>query len=98
MKLNFLQNINIKRILVAVIILVAISFLFLNEKGILKYLKLNNEISEIDNKIQKVENQKKQIEKEIDSLQFNDEKIEDVARKKYGMKRKGEKVIEVSEE
>ncbi len=74
-------------------------FLFFNEQGVVKYLKLKNEVSELDSQIKKVEAENKQLEGEIDSLKKKiPAKIEKTAREKYDMQREGEKVIKVVEE
>ncbi|MBI9070538.1 MAG: septum formation initiator family protein [Melioribacteraceae bacterium] len=97
MKMEFLKNINLGKYLFALLIILAVSFLVFNEKGILSYLEIKNEVSSIEDKIQDVEAKQKKVDNQIDSLQYNDAKIEEVARKKYRMKRKGEKLIEVIE-
>lgn len=80
-----------------VLFLAVFAFLFFNENGILKYIKLRNEISNLENEINKTEEKLKQLETEIDSLQKSDYKIEQVAREKYNMLKPNEKVFRVEE-
>lgn len=75
-----------------------IIFLFFNEFGVIKYLHLKNEVDKLNERIDSVENRNKALESEIDSLEKKiPAKIEKTAREKYGMKREGEKVIEMIE-
>ncbi|MCX7798062.1 MAG: septum formation initiator family protein [Melioribacter sp.] len=79
--------------------LLAISFiyLFFNENGILKYLKAKDEIKKLEEEINKAEIKLHKLQLEIDSLKFNKEKIEKVAREKYHMLKPTEIVIKVEE-
>jgi cell division protein FtsL len=79
-----------------VIFLVGLGILLFNEFGIIKYLKLKSEVDSLNQEIIKKDNENKKLEGEIDSLRNKvPAKIEQVAREKYGMKRKGEKVIKI---
>ena len=81
-----------------VLFIVAVAFLFFNENGVFKYARLQNEVHSLNEQIQKVQDQNKNLQAEIDSLQRKvPAKIEKIAREKYGMKRPGEKSIEVIE-
>lgn len=78
--------------------IISVVFLFFNEKGVFKYTKLQNDVKSLNEQIQKLQDQNKNLQAEIDSLQRKvPAKIEKVAREKYGMKRPGEKSIEVIE-
>ena len=78
--------------------LVGVVFLFFNEAGILKYVTLQKKVNALNGQINELEEQNKSLEAEIDSLQRKvPAKIERVAREKYGMKRPGEKAIEIIE-
>ncbi len=81
-----------------VLFLIGVVFLFFNEAGVLKYLKLRKEVNTLNGQINKLQEQNKNLEAEIDSLQRKvPAKIERAAREKYGMKRAGEKAIEIIE-
>ena len=82
-----------------IIILTGIIFLFFNEHGIIKYVKLNKEIESLNEQIGKLEIENIDLKNEIDSLKKEiPAKIEQVAREKYDMIREGEKTIEVKKE
>ena len=81
------------------IILTGIFYLFFNEHGIIKYVKLNNEVESLNEQIGNLEEENINLKNEIDSLKKEiPAKIEQVAREKYDMIREGEKTIEVKKE
>lgn len=93
-----LKKINIKIILIVIVCFIMTLFLFFNEFGLLKYLKLKKEVSTITNEINKVKEKNQALKNEVDSLERKvSAKIEKVAREKYGMIRPGEKTIEIKE-
>lgn len=80
------------------LLLIALGFLIFNNSGYIKYLKLKSEVKEIRNEVSAKELENKNLDAEIDSLEKkNPNKIEEVAREKYGMMKKGEKIIKVEE-
>ncbi|HUX61953.1 MAG TPA: septum formation initiator family protein [Ignavibacteriaceae bacterium] len=85
-------------IILGLIFLVGAVYIFFNDEGILKYLKLKNEVNNLKQQITTVDTDNKNIQAEIDSLQNKvPAKIEKIAREKYGMIRKGEKTIKIIE-
>ncbi len=93
-----LKNRKLRVYIFFALFLIAVVFLFFNENGVLKYSKLQSEVNSLNEQIQKLQDQNKSLEAEIDSLQRKvPAKIEKIAREKYGMKRPGEKSIEVIE-
>ena len=85
--------------LFAIIILTGIIYLFFNEHGIIKYVKLSNEVESLNKQIGKLEEDNINLKNEIDSLKKEiPAKIEQVAREKYDMIKEGEKIIEVKKE
>ncbi|MGA8265999.1 MAG: septum formation initiator family protein [Ignavibacteriaceae bacterium] len=81
-----------------VLFLIAVVFLFFNESGVFKYARLQKEVNSLSDQIQELQDHNKDLQAEIDSLQRKvPAKIEKIAREKYGMKRPGEKSIEVIE-
>jgi cell division protein FtsL len=84
--------------LITLIFIAGIIFLSFNEYGIVKYIKLNNQVNELNEKINAVEKENKRLQAEIDSLENKvPAKIEEVAREKYNMMRPGESKIVVEE-
>jgi len=97
--MSFLKNNKIRKYFFVVIFIAGLIFLFFNEQGVVKYLKLKNEVSELDSQIKKIDEENKKLKGEIDSLKKKiPAKIERTAREKYDMQRDGEKVIKVVEE
>jgi len=88
----------VKFILFAVIFIAGLIYLFFNDSGILKYLKLKQQVKSLIEQISDVEKDNQQVQNEIDSLQNKvPAKTEKIAREKYNMIRKGEKTIKVIE-
>lgn len=80
------------------ILIIGIGFLIFNESGYVKYFKLKNEVNELNLELENKKRDNKNLEAEIDSLvKKKPAKIEKVAREKYGMMKKGEKVIKIEE-
>ena len=84
--------------IIGIIFIAGIIFLFFNEYGIIRYIKLNNQGNELNEKINEVEKENKRLQAEIDSLENKvPAKIEKVAREKYNMIRPGERKIVVED-
>jgi len=84
--------------LFAILFLFGVVFIFFNETGVLKFVKLRSELKELNHQIDTLQNENKNLQAEIDSLQQKvPAKIEKEAREKFGMKRPNEKSIEVIE-
>lgn len=92
------KNKNYKVYVFFILFLIGVVFLFFNESGIFKYLKLNSEVKSLKEQIKDLESDNKNLESEIDSLRNKvPAKIEKIAREKYNMKRPNEKSIEIIE-
>lgn len=79
-------------------LIAGLSFIVFNDTGYMKYIRLKGEVKELRMKISEKQLVNKNLEAEIDSLEKkNPDKIEQVAREKYGMMKKGEKIIKVEE-
>jgi cell division protein FtsB len=83
--------------LVSAVLVAIISFLLFNEFGVVKYIRLKNEIAEIEQKIKEAEEDIERMNAEIDSLKNSNVKIEKVAREEYHMLRENEQALEVKE-
>ncbi|MBZ0200647.1 MAG: septum formation initiator family protein [Ignavibacteriaceae bacterium] len=80
------------------IFLVGVAFIFFNNTGVVKYLRLKKQLDSLKVETQKIESVNEELRAEIDSLKRGDPaKIERIAREKYGMIRKGEKVYRMKE-
>ncbi len=85
------------RILIAVVFLSASAFIVFNENGLLRFLKIRKELKQMDSEIKKAEEKLFMLEREIDSLKTSKVKLERVAREKYHMLKKTEKVFRIEE-
>ncbi len=87
----------VQRLVILAFFLIALAFLVFNENGILKYIKLKNEINKLDDEIKKTEFRLQNLREEIDSLDTKKEKIEKVARERYNMMLPDENALRVEE-
>ena len=87
----------LNRLIIILVLLGSLAFLFFNENGILKYLKTKSELKHLDLELRKAVKQVKELERVIDSLKTSKEKIEKVAREKFHMMKKNEKVFKIEE-
>lgn len=92
-----INNKLIIRILIISILLASITFLFFNENGVLKFLKMKSEMNQLNNEILKAEDRLRILNAEIDSLKTSRKKNEKVAREKFDMMNKNEKVFKIEE-
>jgi len=84
--------------IVFTMLIIGVLYLFFNPNGLIKYIKLKNEISTLNEDIEKLSLENTTLQNEIDSLKNEiPAKIEQVAREKYDMIKEGERVIEVKE-
>ncbi len=82
----------------AVLFLAGLVYLFFNDSGIVKYLKLKQQVNALNAQVDSANAENSRLQLEIDSLQNKvPAKIEKVAREKYNMIRKGEKAIKIIE-
>ncbi len=79
-----------------IVLVLIVAFLLFNNNGLIKYFKLNNELSNLRSKIEKANAKIKLLDMQIDSLKNSTVKIEKVARERYRMKYDYEIPIKVS--
>ncbi len=80
------------------IFLFGVIYFIFNENGLIKYVKLENEINSLNEQLKKLEEENENLVNEIDSLKREvPAKIEQIAREKYDMIKEGETTIEVNE-
>lgn len=83
-------------ILYLIILIAGILFLFINDKGVLKYIELEKKVTELEQKLQTLESENNSLKSEIDSLENKIPlKIEQIAREKFRMKRPNEVAIDI---
>ncbi len=96
--MSFLNSKNIIIIFISIIILAFAAFLIFNKYGLLKYLALKQEKEVLEERILLIEKENLKYQQEIDSLEKKiPAKIEQIARERYGMLRKNERVIIIEE-
>ena len=82
------------------IVIIGVLFLLLyvlfNSNGIVPRIRLEMEKKEMQQKIQDAESEQKKLKDQSKALEGDKKAIEKVAREKYGMVRKGEKVYKVA--
>jgi len=81
--------------LLALIIISMLIYAVVADKGVLTRFKFQNDKEKLEKQL--IEEKKKQdtLKKEVDSLNNSDEKIERVAREKYGMTKEGEIIYKI---
>ena len=89
---------SLKPYLLLGLVTIFVLYLIINDDGLFEYYNQKSEINDINNQIQKTENKIEGHKKEIDSLKNDPVKIEEIARKKYHMKSKNEKLIKIKEQ
>ena len=80
-----------------IILLGLLIYLFFNDYGVIRYLKLKSEISVLQTEIEDTEVQINSLQNEIDSLKTNLDKIEEVARERHHMLKPNEEAFQVQE-
>ncbi len=88
----------ILKIIYVIIAISAITLLFINDNGVIKFLNLKNEIVQLDKKITTTKLQIKKLNSEIDSLKNSDVKVEQVARDRYRMKYEDEIPVRINKQ
>jgi len=79
-------------VLFSLILSVLIIFTIFGNKGLIRKIRLESELKHYEEILNKEKEKSKEYKETIDSLQNSDEKIERVAREKYGMTKEGETI------
>lgn len=95
MKKNTLNS-KFRFILLIVIFLIGSLYLLFNNFGLMKYMKLKNEVDSLSRELESIKLENDKLQSEIDSLkQMQPAKIEQIAREKHNMIKPTEKKIDV---
>ncbi|MDA3860596.1 MAG: septum formation initiator family protein [Melioribacteraceae bacterium] len=86
------------KIVYIIFAIIAITLLFVNDNGVIKYFSLKTEIKELNEKIESTKFQIEKLNSEIDSLENSDVKIEQVARDRYRMKYEDEIPVRINKQ
>jgi cell division protein FtsB len=73
-----------------------ISLAVFGNKGILQRFKLESERKELERQLDDEYKKSEALKKEIELLRVSDEKLEQVAREKYGMTKEGETIQKIT--
>ncbi len=96
-----MKKIGTKKLIISLIITIiiggALAFLFINDFGVMKFLKLKKELNQVQKEINRADFVLDSLKTEIDSLKLSKMKIEKVAREKFDMLRNNERVLKVIE-
>jgi cell division protein FtsB len=84
-------------VFLAILVLVATVFIT-GSRGTLQLYKFSKQQQDLENEIETLESDKIKLEKMKSNLETDPEYIEKIAREKYKMKKKEEKVYEIVEE
>ena len=77
------------------VMLLIVSYAVLGKKGILQRVELELENRELQEKLKDEKEKTVMYQNEIEQLKTSDNKIEKVAREKYGMTKEGEEIYKV---
>lgn len=97
--MKLLKSNRVKFLFIVLLSVAGGTYLLFNEKGIIRYVVLKNEVEDLNEKIELLQAENEKLEGEIDSLRKKIPSIiERTAREKYDLIRPGEKKIEFIEE
>lgn len=85
----------IKRYAFLVFIAALLFQLIFSDGGVMGYIKLRREMQTIQVSVTKLEKENIDLAQEIDRIQKDDKYLEELARKKFGLVREGEKLYRV---
>ena len=86
---------NIKLFFVIIFFFGLISLAVFGNKGIIQRFRLETEKIDLEKQLEAEHKKSDDLRKEIEELKTSDEKMEKVAREKYGMTKDGEKIYKV---
>ena len=94
-----IDSTKILRLLISLGVMVIIYFLFFHgPRSVVQYIKQTSYKKSLQKDIQSLEQEKKSLEKEASRLKNDLDYIEKIAREKYNMKKKDEKVYKIIKE
>jgi cell division protein FtsL len=93
---KFFSNPKIKWKIFFVLVFIGLLYLFFNNFGVIKYMRLKKEVDSLTKQIEMIKAENKKLELEIDSLKnLIPEKIEQIAREKHNLIKPEEKKYNV---
>jgi cell division protein DivIC len=88
----------IKHIIVFVVFALLLIFFATGQRGTIQLISFMKQKQDLENEIKVLETEKKQLEIEKEKIKNDPEYIEKIAREKYKMKKKDEKVYQIVED
>ena len=79
-----------------VILLMIVYMTIFGSKGLIHRISLENEKKDLENQLKTETETTGELQKEIEALNKSDERIEEVAREKYGLTKEGEKIYKIT--
>jgi len=99
---QILQNVSrkkrIKHFVLLSVLLLLLIFLGSGSRGTIKLWQISREVKTLEQDIKVLEEEKKRLEEIKNKIENDSTYMEKIAREKYKMKKKGEKVYEIIEE
>ncbi|MEP7145828.1 MAG: septum formation initiator family protein [bacterium] len=86
---------NLKLFFAVIFFIGLISLAVFGNKGIIQRFRLESEKKELEKQLEAESKKSSDLRKEIEELKTSDEKMETLAREKYGMTKDGEKIYKV---
>ena len=88
----------LKHILIFAVFLILLIFFATGQRGTIQMVSFMKQKQDLENEIKVLEEEKKQLEIEKEKIKNDPEYIEKIAREKYKMKKKDEKVYQIVED
>lgn len=87
---------NLRVVVVIVFFIGLISMAVFGNKGILQRIKLEAERKELEEQLKTEVRKTRDLQKEIEELKSSDQKLEEIAREKFGMTAEGEEIYRIT--
>ena len=87
-----------KKILILVVFTILLVFFATGQRGTIQFMSFTKQKYDLENEIRALEEENKHLQIEKDKIENDPEYIEKIAREKYKMKKKDEKVYQIVED
>ena len=97
-KLTPLQENRLLKIIIVIVVLTIVWLLFAPGTGVYSLVKQNNKMAELERQTEILINSNEELRAEIERLKHDQAYLEQVAREKYGLLKKNERVFDFSKD
>ena len=97
-KLTPLQENRLLKIIIVLVVLTIVWLLFAPGTGVYSLVKQNNKMAELERQTEILINSNEELRAEIERLKHDQAYLEQVAREKYGLLKKNERVFDFSKD